>query len=67
MVVIVEGVEGVVSGCCDYVVLFFSECYGGGVVVDGYVLYGVYGGVGEGVVFDYIVGVGFVIGFLYLV
>lgn len=59
---IAEGAEGAASGCRDYVALLSSERYGGGVVVDGHVLHGAHGGVGEGVVFDHIVGVGSAIG-----
>lgn len=55
---IAEGSEGAAIGCRDYVALLASERFGGGVVVDGHVLHGAHGGVGEGVVFDHIVGVG---------
>ncbi|MFS0894600.1 ROK family protein [Microbacterium sp. 179-I 3D3 NHS] len=52
-----EGADGAAIGCRDYVALLASERFGGGVVVDGHVLHGAHGGVGEGVVFDHIVGV----------
>ncbi|WP_136041916.1 MULTISPECIES: ROK family protein [unclassified Microbacterium] len=55
---VAEGALGAAIGCRDYVALLSSERYGGGVVVDGHVLHGAHGGVGEGVVFDHIVGVG---------
>lgn len=50
--------RGAAIGCRDYVALLAGERFGGGVVVDGHVLHGAHGGVGEGVVFDHIVGVG---------
>ena len=62
---IAEGAEGAAVGCRDYVALLASERYGGGVVVDGHVLHGAHGGVGEGVVFDHIVGVGSAFGLRY--
>ncbi|MEV4737070.1 MULTISPECIES: ROK family protein [unclassified Microbacterium] len=55
---IAEGSTGAAIGCRDYVALLASDRFGGGVVVDGHVLHGAHGGVGEGVVFDHIVGVG---------
>lgn len=55
---IAEGAVGAAVGCRDYVALLASERFGGGVVIDGHVLHGAHGGVGEGVVFDHIVGVG---------
>lgn len=55
---VAEGAVGAAIGCRDYVALLSSERYGGGVVVDGHVLHGAHGGVGEGVVFDHIIGVG---------
>lgn len=63
---IAEGSTGAANGCRDYVALLASERFGGGVVVDGHVLYGAHGGVGEGVVFDHIVGVGSAFGLRYL-
>lgn len=64
---IAEGALGAATGCRDYVALLASERYGGGVVVDGHVLHGAHGGVGEGVVFDHIVGVGSAVGLPYSV
>jgi predicted NBD/HSP70 family sugar kinase len=55
---VAEGAVGAAIGCRDYVALLASERFGGGVVVDGHVLHGAHGGVGEGVVFDHIIGVG---------
>lgn len=62
---IAEGTLGVAVGCRDYVALLASERFGGGVVVDGHVLHGAHGGVGEGVVFDHIIGVGSAVGLRY--
>ncbi|OIJ32478.1 ROK family protein [Microbacterium sp. LCT-H2] len=59
---IAEGTLGVAVDCRDYVALLASERFGGGVVVDGHVLHGAHGGVGEGVVFDHIIGVGSAVG-----
>lgn len=64
---IAEGAIGAAIGCRDYVALLASERYGGGVVVDGHVLHGAHGGVGEGVVFDHIIGVGSAVGLPYAV
>ncbi|MEV8249781.1 ROK family protein [Microbacterium sp. NPDC076768] len=64
---VAEGAEGAAIGCSDYVALLSSERFGGGVVVDDHVLHGAHGGVGEGVVFDHIVGVGSAIGLRYAV
>lgn len=64
---IAEGAEGAAIGCRDYVALLASERFGGGVVVDGHVLHGAHGGVGEGVVFGHIVGVGSAFGLRYAV
>ncbi|WP_406248158.1 ROK family protein [Microbacterium sp. M] len=50
--------RGGAIGCRDYVALLAGERFGGGVVVDGQLLHGAHGGVGEGVVFDHIIGVG---------
>lgn len=55
---VAEGSEGAAIGCRDYVALLAGERFGGGVVVDGHLLHGAHGGVGEGVVFDHIIGVG---------
>lgn len=62
---IAEGALGAAIGCRDYVALLASERFGGGVVVDGHVLHGAHGGVGEAVVFDHIVGVGSAFGLRY--
>lgn len=62
---IAEGSSGAAIGCRDYVALLASERFGGGVVVDGHVLHGAHGGVGEGVVFDHIIGVGSAVGLRY--
>lgn len=62
---IAEGAEGAAVGCRDYVALLASERYGGGVVIDGHVLHGAHGGVGEGIVFDHIIGVGSAFGLRY--
>ncbi|WP_341933021.1 ROK family protein [Microbacterium sp. LWO14-1.2] len=62
---IAEGSSGAAVGCRDYVALLASERFGGGVVVDGHVLRGAHGGVGEGVVFDHIIGVGSAVGLRY--
>lgn len=62
---IAEGSAGAAVGCRDYVALLASERFGGGVVVDGHVLHGAHGGVGEGVVFDHIIGVGSAFGLSY--
>lgn len=55
---VAEGSQGAAVGCSDYVALLAGERFGGGVVVDGHLLHGAHGGVGEGVVFDHIIGVG---------
>ncbi|PRB03127.1 transcriptional regulator [Microbacterium sp. MYb72] len=55
---VAEGAQGAAIGCRDYVALLAGERFGGGVVVDGHLLHGAHGGVGEGVVFDHIIGVG---------
>ncbi|MEV4776445.1 ROK family protein [Microbacterium sp. LWH12-1.2] len=62
---IAEGSSGAAIGCRDYVALLSSERFGGGVVVDGHVLHGAHGGVGEGVVFDHVIGVGSAFGLRY--
>jgi predicted NBD/HSP70 family sugar kinase len=54
---IAEGAHGAAIGSRDYVALLAGERFGGGVVVDGHILHGAHGGVGEGVVFDHVVGV----------
>lgn len=62
---VAEGAVGAAIGCRDYVALLASERFGGGVVIDGHVLHGAHGGVGEGVVFDHIIGVGSAFGLRY--
>lgn len=62
---IAEGAQGAAIGCRDYVALLAGERFGGGVVVDGHVLHGAHGGVGEGVVFDHIIGAGSAFGLSY--
>lgn len=64
---IAEGAVGAAIGCRDYVALLASERFGGGVVVDGHVLHGAHGGVGEGIMFDHVVGVGSAFGLRYAV
>lgn len=64
---IAEGAVGAAIGCRDYVALLASERFGGGVVIDGHVLHGAHGGVGEAIVFDHIVGVGSAFGLRYSV
>jgi predicted NBD/HSP70 family sugar kinase len=62
---VAEGSQGAAVGCRDYVALLAGERFGGGVVVDGQLLHGAHGGVGEGVVFDHIIGVGSAFGLSY--
>lgn len=62
---VAEGTQGAAIGCRDYVALLAGERFGGGVVVDGHMLHGAHGGVGEGVVFDHIIGVGSAFGLSY--
>lgn len=64
---VAEGSLGAAVGCRDYVALLAGERFGGGVVVDGHLLHGAHGGVGEGVVFDHIIGVGSAFGLSYAV
>ncbi|WP_223848779.1 MULTISPECIES: ROK family protein [Microbacterium] len=49
-----EGTDGGAVGCRDYVALLAGERLGAGVVVDGHLLHGAHGGVGEMFAFDYI-------------
>lgn len=49
-----EGAEGGAEGCRDYVALLAGERLGAGVVVDGHLLHGAHGGVGEMLAFDMI-------------
>ncbi len=53
-----EGAVGVAQGCSDYVSLLAGNRLGAGVVIDGRLLRGAHGGVGELVIFDWVVGVG---------
>ncbi len=55
---IAEGTLGEAVGCRDYVSLLAGSRLGAGVVVDGRVLRGAHGGVGEMVAFCHVVGVG---------
>ncbi|MEV8219847.1 ROK family protein [Microbacterium sp. NPDC077391] len=64
---VAEGSLGEAVGCRDYVALLAGERFGGGVVVDGHLLHGAHGGVGEGIVFDHIIGVGSAFGLSYAV
>ncbi len=49
-----EGSEGGAVGCRDYVALLAGERLGAGVVIDGHLLHGAHGGVGEMFAFDFI-------------
>lgn len=62
-----EGAEGAAIGCPDYVALLAGERFGAGVVVDGHLLHGAHGGVGEGIVFDHVIGVGTAFGLRYAI
>ncbi|WP_336644653.1 ROK family protein [Microbacterium sp. USHLN186] len=55
---VAEGAHGAAVGCGDYVALLAGLRFGAGVVIDGNILHGAHGGVGEGVAFDHVVGVG---------
>lgn len=55
---VAEGAVGSATDSSDYVVLLAGERFGAGVVVDGHLLRGAHGGVGETVAFDHIAGVG---------
>ena len=55
---VAEGSIGVARGCRDYVTLLAGERLGAGVVVDGRLLRGAHGGVGEMIAFDQVSGVG---------
>ncbi|WP_232711490.1 ROK family protein [Microbacterium lacus] len=54
---VAEGSLGVARGCRDYVTLLAGERLGAGVVVDGRLLRGAHGGVGEMIAFDQVSGV----------
>ncbi|WP_417555912.1 ROK family protein [Microbacterium sp.] len=49
-----EGAAGEAIGCRDYIALLAGERLGAGVVVDGLLLHGAHGGVGEMFAFDYV-------------
>jgi predicted NBD/HSP70 family sugar kinase len=53
-----EGAVGTAKGCSNYVALLAGARLGAGVVIDGHLLRGVHGGVGEMVAFDHVSGVG---------
>jgi predicted NBD/HSP70 family sugar kinase len=55
---VAEGAAGAAADCRDYVTLLAGARLGAGVVVDGHLLRGAHGGVGEMVAFDHVVGVG---------
>ncbi|MHC2998297.1 ROK family protein [Microbacterium sp. HJ5] len=55
---VAEGTLGAAVGCRDYVTLLAGTRLGAGVVVDGVLLRGRHGGVGEMVAFDHVEGVG---------
>lgn len=63
---VAEGANGAARGCVDYVSLLAGDRLGAGVVVDGRVLRGAHGGVGEMVAFDHVDGVGSAYGLGYL-
>lgn len=52
-----EGDLGEAVGCRDYIALIAGERFGAGAVVDGHILHGAHGGVGEMVLFDHVRGV----------
>ena len=53
-----EGDLGQAVGCRDYIALIAGERFGAGAVVDGHILHGAHGGVGEMVLLDHVRGVG---------
>lgn len=55
---VAEGTVGAAVGCRDYITLLAGARLGAGVVVDGVLLRGRHGGVGEMVAFDHVEGVG---------
>lgn len=55
---VAEGTVGAAIGCRDYIALLAGVRLGAGVVVDGNVLRGAHGGVGEMVAFEHVDGVG---------
>ncbi|MCS5719747.1 ROK family protein [Herbiconiux sp. CPCC 205763] len=54
---VAEGSTGAAIGCRDYVVLLAGDRFGAGVVIDGALLRGAHGGVGELVALDFVAGV----------
>ena len=54
---VAEGSHGGAVGCANYVVLLAGDRFGAGVVVDGRLLRGTHGGIGEMVAFDHVTGV----------
>lgn len=58
-----EGMIGAAVGCRDYIALLAGERLGVGAVVDGHLLHGAHGGVGEMFFFDTVRGVDTVFGF----
>ena len=54
---VAEGSVGAAVGCQDYITLLAGSRLGAGVVVDGHLLRGHHGGVGEMVAFDHVEGV----------
>ncbi|MEW1834916.1 ROK family protein [Microbacterium sp. NPDC079995] len=54
---VAEGSVGAAVGCRDYIALLAGSRLGAGVVVDGHLLRGSHGGVGEMVAFDHVDGV----------
>ncbi|WP_292862048.1 ROK family transcriptional regulator [Microbacterium sp.] len=63
---VAEGAEGAAVGYRDYISLLAGERFGAGVVVDGRLLRGAHGGVGEMVAFDHVEGVGSAYGLGYV-
>lgn len=55
---VAEGTLGAAVGCRNYITLLAGARLGAGVVVDGHLLRGSHGGVGEMVAFDHVEGVG---------
>lgn len=54
---VAEGTAGAAQGCRDYVTVLAGDRFGAGVVIDGRLLRGAHGGVGESVAFRHIAGV----------
>lgn len=59
---VAEGAVGAAVGCDNYVTLLAGQRLGSGVVIDGRLLRGAHGGVGEMVAFDHVEGVGAAVG-----